>query len=352
MLSPALAVLVKYAASGIGSVAGSMLAPWSARKRGAAKRIDALADADVQRIGAEGEADALNTRAVGQSGSLPLIAAAQEEAQRQMEGADSTFTSEVSISRAEIDQRILFQEEKRQRNIGAVLAGAAEQLGDSEVRDHEPNPDWTARFFEEVQDVSSEEMQGLWSKILAGEVERPGSTSTRTLAILRNMDRSTAGLFSHLCSICVYFSLDDRLEDARAVYLSKGYAEGNGLKDYGLDYRSLNVLNEHGLIVSEYNSWHDYRSSVGMRVDNDTIYIPIQHQSRYWVLIPNARFRSGKEFRVHGVALSASGTELSRVVTIGQVGSYTADLSTFLASKHLQMTEVPSKSPRVVQNQS
>ncbi len=83
---------------------------------------------------------------------------------------------------AAITQRIQFQEEKRQSNIVAVIGQAAQELGDREVQDHEVDHDWTARFFNDVQDVSSEEMQQLWAKILAGEVERPGSTSLRTMS--------------------------------------------------------------------------------------------------------------------------------------------------------------------------
>ena len=92
-------------------------------------------------------------------------------------------------------QRIQFQEAKRQRSIEAVVQQAAFELGDRNVRDHEPDHDWTARFFNEVQDVSSEAMQALWAKVLAGEVERPNSTSIKTLSILRNLDTATAGIF-------------------------------------------------------------------------------------------------------------------------------------------------------------
>ena len=104
-----------------------------------------------------------------------------------------------------ISQRIQFQEEKRQANIESVVRYAAKQLGDKSVADSEPDHDWTARFFSQVQDVSSEEMQSLWARVLAGQVEREGSTSVRTLQVLRNLDRATARLFRMFCSMCVFF---------------------------------------------------------------------------------------------------------------------------------------------------
>ena len=47
-----------YTASGIGSVAGTMLAPWKARKQAQAKQIAAKGDADVLQIQAEAQAQA------------------------------------------------------------------------------------------------------------------------------------------------------------------------------------------------------------------------------------------------------------------------------------------------------
>ena len=51
--------------------------------------------------------------------------------------------------------------------------------------------------------------------------------------------------------------------DARVPSLGDNAAK-NALKDYGLDFSNLNVLNEHGLIISDYNSWHDIRACIGI----------------------------------------------------------------------------------------
>ena len=52
--------------------------------------------------------------------------------------------------------------------------------------------------------MSSEEMQVLWTRVLAGEVREPGTTSIRTLGILKDLDEATAQLFSRFCSAAVY----------------------------------------------------------------------------------------------------------------------------------------------------
>ena len=143
---PAIDKLVELAASGIGSVAGTFLAPWKAQKEGQARVIAAKADAEV----------------------LSLQAKAHVEAKEIMVGEESAANREISISN-QINERILYQEEKRLENIRSVVARAADELGAKEVPNDEPDHDWTARFFNYVQDVSSDDMQALWAKVLVAE---------------------------------------------------------------------------------------------------------------------------------------------------------------------------------------
>ena len=336
---PALEKLVDYVASGIGSVAGPMLASWKARK-----------EAEARRIAARGEADALAIAAEGQAGALSIIATAQADAQQRLATPGLAIHGTVTIAEA-IEQRVQFQEEKRQQNILSVVNQAAADTSDKEVPDHEPDHDWTARFFSSVQDVSSEEMQALWARVLAGEVERPGSTSIRTLDILRNLDQAAAGLLSRLCSVSVSLSLGRGAEDARVLSLG-GNAANNALRPYGLGFEELNLLNEHGLIISDYNSWRDYRACLGVEFGRtgaglQFVHIPVRYRDRYWVL----KRTSGtppSEFKLHGVALTRSGVELSSVVDIQPVPEYSEALTKFFESKNLRMVGVDTAAPRVL----
>ena len=178
---PALEMLMKYTASGVGAVAGPILAPWKARK-----------EAEARLIGAQVEVD-----------SLRLIAEAQAEARRSLVAPDEAGRGTLEIGPDGIAQRIEFQEKKRQANIAAAVRDAAAELGDREVPEHEPDPDWTARFFDCVQDVSSEDMRKLWAKVLSGEVENLGRTSLRTLDILKNLTKKDAQVFRDLCDFAI-----------------------------------------------------------------------------------------------------------------------------------------------------
>ena len=335
-LVPAFLKLLDYTASGIGSVAGPMLAPWKSRREAAARRL-----------AAQGEADSLRVLAEGQAAALQIISGAQAEARSTVMDQNSEFHGQLEIGET-ITQRIRFQEEKRHSNIAAAVVEAATELGDKEVPDHEPDHDWTARFFNEVQDVSSDDMRTIWAKTLAGEVEKPGSTSARTLTILKNLDRKSARLFNTLCSTCVSLRPDANVAlDARVPSMG-GQPAQNSLQKYGLSYDSLNILNEYGLIIPDYNSYYPYTISIGIAVGvsgQERIRIPFTFQKRFWVLEPMPEFRQAAEFRLSGVMLTQAGRELQSVVAVEPNHQFLEDLSEFFKKNNLQMTEVSSGAP-------
>ena len=184
---PAIEQLLKMIASGIGAVGGPMLARWKAQ-----------AEADALRIEAQGKAD-----------SMFLIADAQAKAHESLSVIPPSTHGAIDI-RNEIQARLSFQEEKRQGNIESVVGMAADELRERQVQAHDIDHDWTARFFADVQDVSSEKMRQIWAKILAGEVEAPGRTSMQTLSILKNMSQRDAELFERTANFVIYdFVLHD-----------------------------------------------------------------------------------------------------------------------------------------------
>jgi uncharacterized repeat protein (TIGR03899 family) len=95
-----------------------------------------------------------------------------------------------------VQERLLHKELKRQANIDKVTQIAAEQINnEQEVSDESVDEDWTTRFFNIIEDVSNEEMQNLWGRILAGEVAKPKTYSIRTLELLKNLGKSDAECF-------------------------------------------------------------------------------------------------------------------------------------------------------------
>ena len=289
---PALEKLLDYTASGIGAVAGPMLATWKAHKQAEAKLIEAKAQAD----------------------SLRLIADAQADARRSLVAPVEEGGGVLEIGPDGIQQRIQFQERKRQANIKSVVQDAGAELGDKEVPNHEPDPDWTARFFDCVQDVSSEDMRNLWAKILSGEVEEPGRTSLRTLDILKNMTRVDAQKFRKICDFVIH----------DFVFYPKEYQNHHPT----LSYDDVIHLQDIGLLHT--SSGLQKNLNFGQRNS-----ILLHYQDRILRILAT---NSIKEVNVPEVLLTGPGRELYKIVRCEIHIDYLQSFSRFLRGKNCELS--------------
>lgn len=123
--------------------------------------------------------------------------------------------------------------------------------------------------------------------------------------------------------------------DARVV--SMGSAGSNSLQAYGLGFDALNVLQEYGLVISDYNSYMDYRTAV---VRDGRIILPVIYQNALWGFVPKVASPVLQEFKVNGVGFSKSGVELLSIVDIEPNEQYTAALKNFFDQQGMMMTSV------------
>lgn len=96
-----------------------------------------------------------------------------------------------------------------------------------------PDEDWLNRLYGIVEDISDENMQTLWARILAGEIKKPKSYSYRTLEVLRNIAPDEAKRFVECTK---YLSFRDQM-------LCND--------DYGLNLQDQLMLTDAGLISAE-----------------------------------------------------------------------------------------------------
>ena len=305
---PAIEKLIDYGASGVGAIAGPLLAPWKASREGKARLEAARIDAEVRLIEAESEAT-----------TSGILVKARSDAQEYLVPSDAEVRGTVAITREDITQSFEFQGRKRLTNVRSVLEAAADELQDKEVHDHDPDPDWTARFFDSVQDVSSEDMQKIWAKILAGEVESPGRTSLRTLDTLRNMTKKDAEMFRDICPFVIgdgFVFYNDSVKDLSALALS------NLLHLQDCDLVNL----ERGL------------ESIRQWVEEN--YIVLDHLSGALMVTSNGT--PGGPLRIPVVRLTACGRELSRLSLQPVNMDYLQAFSKFLKSKDCQLKYLPN----------
>lgn len=133
----------------------------------------------------------------------------------------------------------LHRESTRQHNREKITAMAAEQLqSEQEVADEPVDPDWRSRFFRHVEDVSNEQMQMIWGKILAGEIKSPNSFSFRTMDVLRNLSQDEAKMFADISKYAVMIG-------GKSHILHK-----NSMQQFGFNFKKTSQLIDSGLISS------------------------------------------------------------------------------------------------------
>lgn len=150
----------------------------------------------------------------------------------------NTTNAEDLMQRAK--NRWLFDEMKRQRNIESVADNAYDELTSKEYVSEKPvDEDWKTRFFDIAKDINSEEMQKLWGKLLAGEIEQPGSFSLRTLETIRNISRDEALVFNKIVPYLFNMNNTVLMTSSSEIY-----------EKYGIKYDDILILDECGLINS------------------------------------------------------------------------------------------------------
>jgi hypothetical protein len=125
--------------------------------------------------------------------------------------------------------RMMAREVRRQRNLDQITDHAERELPAS-VNSNPVDQDWFAEFLNCSQDVSNEDMQSLWGRILAGEVARPGSFARRTLSAVRLLDRRDAESFTKLGSLFWRIGVDYIHFRPKESEHAQAFLESVGLK--------------------------------------------------------------------------------------------------------------------------
>jgi len=239
---------------------------------------------------------------------------------------------------------------REQINLDRIAEGAAKEIKDNppestpqEIKSIDD--DWLNTFEKEAAQKSTEDMQRMFSRILAGEIKRPSSFSIKTIKLLAELDQETATLFRQFCSACVTLGVprSNVVLDARVPSLG-GNAGTNSLSEYGFNFGALNVLQEHGLIISDYNSWMEYQHAIAQRAEGRLqVTLPILFQRKYWALVPLADRNPADPLQIHGVALTKTGQQIASIIELPENDKFREALTKYFASQKLGMMEVPAQ---------
>lgn len=240
------------------------------------------------------------------------------EAQAQADKISAVSQIEVSELQRRSIQRMLVEEAKKQQNIEEITAGSLPLLMES-ADPASVESDWISNFFEKCRLISDEEMQNLWSRVLAGEANAPGTYSKRTINFLGEMDKHDANVFASLCRFSPGGNSMPLVYDVMAPI----YANA------GITYGGLQHLDDIGLVtLSATPSFHliNQPREVGMYI----------HGKLYNINLPQ---EEGNQFCIGHVLLSKIGKELARLCPNSPVEGFEEYLLEEWTRKGYQVSE-------------
>lgn len=138
--------------------------------------------------------------------------------------------------------RFVEEEAQKQANIESITSDSLPLLEDHS-KPEDLDDDWITNFFDKCRIVSDEEMQRLWSRVLAGQANDPGTFSRRTVNLISDLEKRDADLFTNLCR---FGWMMGNLTPLVFDYQHEIY------NDNGINFGTLNHLETLGLI--QFNS--------------------------------------------------------------------------------------------------
>lgn len=224
--------------------------------KGTEKLIDVIANA----VGAIYRPYGIRKEAEAEAYKIKLVESAKTEQKaieiRTLAGAKRDelllIDSATSTIGERAEKRKLFNELRRQTNLENVLNGAFNYIG-NDISKEPVDPDWIQALIGYAEEANSEQIQDLWSRVLAGETELPGSFSLRAMETLKKMSRKNAELFQRACQISSHTEKDDQYKMILAINPNqKGIPCANiSLHDYGYGLMDHLTLVDLGLIYDE-----------------------------------------------------------------------------------------------------
>lgn len=229
---------------------------------------------------------------------------------------------------------------RKQLNVDKAAKFALDELVKDQARagakpqpasDSEMNEDWLNAFERVAQDAGSEELQRHLGKILAGEIQRPGAFSIKTLRLVSQLDSNTVHAFIEACSLSIGTYVIRGLHDARVATVGAGGVV-DGVYVGGLSHMQVEMLYEHGLLSSMAET---YLVPTPCILDNGAASGYVCHQGEIYTFRPgpqNAGF--------NGFAFTRSGRELFPIVEQTRNEPYARALRQHLRNNGLEV--VPS----------
>jgi hypothetical protein len=210
---------------------GSLFKPWQMRREGRVS-IQLKSEELIVIAQAERQADLIRKGEATIDASRNLLQSATPDNSPQENEGDVRLNPELTNAVGEISVADTL---RREINTTRALLRAEEALQDDtqEPPNTKVDDDWLFRWRDSASEVSSEELQYLWGKVLAGEVKAPGSFSLRTLEFIRNLSTQEAEAIATLSEFiiagAIYRDAKENLEEKGVTFDTLLYMQDIGV---------------------------------------------------------------------------------------------------------------------------
>jgi len=281
------------------------------------KAVEKLIDVVSKGIGTVYKPRAMRNEADAEAYKIEAIAKA--EAKKEL------IKNEVELEIVDrTKMRVVHHEVNRQENLENIVEKSITHLEEN-VTDEQVDEDWRTRFFQKAQDVSNEEMQDVWARILASEVSKPGCVSFRTLEVISNVSKGEAELFSVACKL--------------ASGCARIWKIGNNtaFESYNISYNHLMQLREAGLVYDSDSLIVNHTPTV---FNNETICVVNIGDKHY--LFSSLTEAPLQPFALNQVAFTNAGVEICKLIGADPHDGYFSDVIAEMGKKY-KIEEIKAK---------
>lgn len=180
--------------------------------------------------------------------------------------------------------------------------------------------DWFLRFFDAAGNIRNEDMQSLWSKVLAGEIQNPGKFSLRTLETLRNMTVREALIFKRISSLIL-----SETDGTKFVFCDAETCDSDLNERYGICTPDSLLLEECGLLNS-------------LQIDNHVVFYNDDASGfmngNNLVLLFRPKRDDVNFFRYKSYPITQTASQLLPIVQDEMEDTYLLDLGNLLRTEH------------------
>ena len=165
--------------------------------------------------------------------------------------AEATAKAAIILTTADIEcdelrrraaERWMTEETRKQANIESITTKAIPLLEKTSKPESIEN-DWLVNFFENCRNISDDDVQSIWARILASQASGQAKFSRKTINLLNDFDKQDCIFFIKLCGFVI--NLGEGTCPLITLHTDPYYT------DHGITFDALRHLQDLGLILFE-----------------------------------------------------------------------------------------------------